>query len=79
MRVIDPAPAVAKQAKRLLEAQGMKSPAGGRAEVRLYTSGEVAPFTALLPKLLGESGAMSQVIWLDDHRIEKAQSPHNDG
>ncbi|HUM25231.1 MAG TPA: glutamate racemase, partial [Anaerolineales bacterium] len=31
VRVIDPAPSVAKQAKRLLEAAGMKNPAGSRA------------------------------------------------
>ncbi len=71
VRVIDPAPAVAKQAKRLLEAQGLKTPAGGRAEVRLYTSGDVDAFISLLPGLLGESGPVHPVTWLDDHRIEK--------
>jgi glutamate racemase len=71
VRVIDPAPAVAKQAKRLLEAQGLKSPAGERAEVRLYTSGDVDAFTSLLPRLLGESSPVHPVTWLDDHRIEK--------
>lgn len=71
VRVIDPAPAVAKQAKRLLEVQGMKSLAGERAEVRLFTSVDVGSLSVLLPKLLGESGAVSQVIWLDDHHVEK--------
>jgi len=70
VRVIDPAPSVAKQAKRLLEAQGIKRPATERAEVQLYTSGEVDSLLSLLPKLLGESGMVSPVIWLDDHRVE---------
>src|SRR6185295_1485477 len=52
VRVIDPAPAVAKQVKRLLEAGGMKSPSsarGERSEVKFYTSGDVASFKSLLP------------------------------
>jgi glutamate racemase len=70
VRVIDPAPAVAKQAKRLLEAQGMKSPGGKCAEARLYTSGDVDAFTLLLPKLLGESGPVNPVTWLDDQQVK---------
>jgi glutamate racemase len=70
VRVIDPAPAVAKQARRLLEAGGMKNPAGARAEVQLYTSGDADSLMSLLPKLLGESGTVCPVTWLDDHYIE---------
>jgi glutamate racemase len=70
VRVIDPAPAVAKQAKRLLESQRMKSPARGRAEVQLYTSGEKNALISLLPKLLGENGTVHPVTWLDDGRIK---------
>lgn len=70
VRVIDPAPAVAKQAKCLLDASGMKAPAGEWAEVRFYTSGDAETLASLLPKLLGESGVVQAVTWLDDHRIE---------
>ena len=70
VRVIDPAPAVAKQAKRLLEAQGLKCPPGDRAEIRLYTSGSAASLLSLLPKLLGEKGEVHTVTWLDDLQIE---------
>jgi len=70
VRVIDPAPAVAKQAKRLLEAARMKRPSGGLAEVQLYTSGDRDSFKSLLLRLLGESGTVSPVTWLDDHWIE---------
>lgn len=78
VRVIDPAPAVAKQAKHLLEAQGMKTLTSGRAEVRLFTSGDVTQFTALQQKLLGESGTVSQVTWSDDHHIDYRWGPHAD-
>jgi glutamate racemase len=70
VRVIDPAPAVAKQAKRLLEAQGLKCPPGERAEVQLYTSGDVAALESLLPGLLGEHGTVSPVTWMNDRYIE---------
>ena len=70
VRVIDPAPAVAKQAKRLLAAGGMKNPAGDRAQVQFYTSGDVASFISLLPKLLGEDGPVESVSWLDDYHVE---------
>jgi glutamate racemase len=70
VRVIDPAPAVAKQAKRLLEAGGMKKSVGEHAKVRFYTSGDSASFGIGLRKLLGESGSVEQVEWLDDHNLE---------
>ena len=70
VRVIDPAPAVAKQAKRLLDASGMKTPLGGRADIRFYTSGDANSLASLLPKLLGESGQIESVNWLDDCHVE---------
>ncbi len=63
VRVIDPAPAVAKQAKRLLEAQGAKRPAGGRGRLRFFTSGSVADFQSFLLRLLGETGEVRGVTW----------------
>jgi glutamate racemase len=70
VRVIDPAPAVAKQTKRLLEAGEMKQPAGECAEVQLYTSGDVDSFLSLLPKLLGESGRVEKVSWKNDQCVD---------
>ena len=69
VRVIDPAPAVARQVERLLEANGISSPKGKRARVRLFTSGDTDSFTSMLPKLLGESGFIEHVTWLDDHTV----------
>lgn len=70
VRVIDPAPAVAKQAKCLLDASGMKIPSGPRADVHFYTSGDANSLSSLLPKLLGESGLVHSVNWLDDCHLE---------
>src|SRR6266536_2433305 len=40
VRVIDPAPSVAKQAGRLLEARGMRNKPQSKGDVKLYTSGD---------------------------------------
>ena len=69
MRVIDPAPAVAKQVKRLLEAGEMKSQAPARGDVKFYTSGEPAAFKSILMELLGEAGDIEKVEWVNDSVI----------
>jgi glutamate racemase len=74
VRVIDPAPAVAKQVKRLLKAGGMKSPLSARGEVRFYTSGEPAALKSVLPKLLGEDGLVEKVEWVNDSRVKHTSS-----
>ncbi len=69
VRVIDPAPAVAKQVKRLLEAGGMKSPLSPRGTVKFYTSGVPEALKSILPKLSGEVGEIEKVVWLNDSQI----------
>jgi glutamate racemase len=69
VRVIDPAPAVARQVKRLLEVGGMKGQSSQRGEARFYTSGEAKSLQSLLPVLLGESGKVEKVEWVDDSTI----------
>jgi glutamate racemase len=66
VRVIDPAPAVAKQTKRLLEAGGMKGQLSEQGSVRFYTSGDSESLKSLLPVLLGDSGEVKKVEWLSD-------------
>ena len=68
VRVIDPAPAVARQTKRLLEAKGMKREVGGRGEIRFFTSGNAEFVQSLLPTLLGETGHVSEIRW-DENRV----------
>jgi glutamate racemase len=69
VRVIDPAPAVAKQVRRVLEAKGMINPSAGRGKVNFYTSGDPAALKSLLPLLLGESGEIEEVKWSSDTAI----------
>ncbi len=63
VRVIDPAPAAARQAERLLEAGGTRNPSARRGRVQFYTSGDAAAVESLLPKLLGESGKVERLVW----------------
>ena len=69
VRVIDPAPSVARQTGRLLEAGGMRSQAQSKGNVRFYTSGDPTVLKSMLPILLGESGEVSRANWLDDSHI----------
>ena len=70
VRVIDPAPAVARQVGRLLDARGLRSTSAideaaqpGRAELRFLTTGDPARFQALLSQLFGEGGEIESLLW----------------
>jgi glutamate racemase len=69
VRVIDPAPAVARQVRRVLEAEGMKSQSVERGVVSFYTSAEPQTLRSLLPLLLGELGIIEQVEWIGDTAV----------
>jgi len=69
VRVIDPAPAVARQVRRLLEAGGRKSRESGRGEIWFYTSGDPQAMKSLLPSFLSESGWVERVKWTNDSFI----------
>jgi len=66
VRVIDPAPAVAKQIERLLEARGTRNKSGSKGEIKFYTSGDSGVLKSRLPTLLGETAKVERVEWLDD-------------
>jgi glutamate racemase len=74
VRVIDPAPAIARQVGRMLHRPSVLSgdsaemrAAGSRSgTLRFFTSGEAAQFKLLLPRLLGETGEVRQIFWADD-------------
>jgi glutamate racemase len=72
VRVIDPAPAVARQTRRLLEANGIRNSSGSKGEVTFYTSAEPYALKILLPALLGESGEIQKVKWLNDSLLGKS-------
>ena len=62
VRVIDPAPAVARQVERVLETKGWLL-AKNQAEGRFFTSGDAQKFQNILPCLLGETLPVSSVSW----------------
>ncbi|RPJ23050.1 MAG: glutamate racemase [Chloroflexi bacterium] len=75
VRVIDPAPAVAKQTGRLLEAQGMSNDSEAKGEVKFHTSGNAQELESMLPILLGESGEVQEVKWSGSRIVAQSSSP----
>jgi len=69
VRVIDPAPAVARQTARLLEARRMRNQLKANGSIQFYTSGDSEEFKSMLPILLGESGEVQRVEWISDSRV----------
>lgn len=67
VRVIDPAPAVARQVKRMLASTGGARLGGESVPIRYYTSGAPASFNALLSVLGVESGPLRGVRWQAGH------------
>ena len=65
VRVIDPAPAVARQVARLLEAGGRRDPGERPGQVRYLTTGDPGEMQKLLPRLLGERGEVRQLTWVE--------------
>lgn len=63
VRVIDPAPAVARQTERLMGSIDNKAGQGSAAAVRFFTSGESEDLEKLLPLLLKEYGKVEHADW----------------
>jgi glutamate racemase len=79
VRVIDPAPAVAKQTRRLLEIQHMRNLSSAKGRIKLYTSGDPDALRSLLPTLLGEPGDIQSVEWLTHSEINETQTTETSG
>src|SRR5512138_3077781 len=69
VRVIDPAPAVARQAGRLLDARNLRHAPGKRGPMCFFTSGPASSLESLLPRLLGEAGPVQTLRWENDKTI----------
>jgi len=73
VRVIDPAPAVARQTARLLEVNGLhdldaywqRDLLNLSPRLRFQTSGDASRLEDLLPRLLGEPGKVESLRWQD--------------
>lgn len=69
VRTIDPAPAIARQTRRLLAERGLLYPEGESGKQRFFTSGNLMAFQELLPILLDETGPATGVAWLNDSEL----------
>lgn len=63
VRVIDPAPAVARQVRRVLEERGLVKPAGLQGDTRYLTTGDPSSLEAVLDDLSGEKGPIGRLTW----------------
>ena len=63
VRIIDPAPAIARQTQRLLERYQILNPQQETGCLQYFTSDDAQKFTALLPVLLGQKGSVEKVYW----------------
>jgi glutamate racemase len=69
VRVIDPAPAVARQIKHRLEEYGWLAESGEKASVIYFSSGDPQQMQCLLPPFIGEQGVVRKAEWLDGKLI----------
>jgi glutamate racemase len=69
VRVVDPAPAVARQTARLLEANGVHHRLTQPPRLRFQTTGEAIRLELLLPRLLGESGKVDPLHWKNENTL----------
>jgi glutamate racemase len=65
VRVIDPAPAVARQARRLLQTAGMVSTGPDAGWVRYITTGDLDAFRRQLPSLTQFNGQVEKAAWVN--------------
>ncbi len=70
VRVIDPAPAVARQTQRLLEARGLKRAAGAKGSREYLTSAQPDALGSAVRALLGEGVVAHGVVWEGDSILE---------
>jgi glutamate racemase len=63
VQVIDPAPAVARQVGRMLDAHALRNPGPEAGGMRYLTSGDPPRLQAMLPALIGETGSVEQLVW----------------
>lgn len=66
VRIINPAPAVARQVRHLLAQDALLNPGEQAGKTRFYTSGNPAILESLLVQLLGESTHVAGVVWQED-------------
>lgn len=66
VRVIDPAPSVARQTQRLLEAKELLNPSSESGNIQFLTSGNPLTVESALLKFLGMNDDVQQVKWVNE-------------
>ena len=75
VRVIDPAPAVARQAARLLDERGLRHPENHASPViRFVTTGDVPAMEHALVQLIGEPRKVEGAVWQDGRLISRVNT-----
>jgi len=69
VNVIDPAPAIARQAGRVLNRRGLNAPSGKPAQHIFITSGDPLAYRATLQLLLGVNEGPVRATWNSDQRV----------
>jgi glutamate racemase len=67
VRVIDPAPAIARQVTRLLDSARIRAEGLKSKPLLFFTSGKITQFKALLPRLINETGRVQKAFWESDN------------
>lgn len=65
IQVIDPAPAIARQVGRVLEARNLKNLGEQPGSTRMFTSGDLQRFTESVSTLYGDIEVIEGVIWTE--------------
>lgn len=75
VRVIDPAPAVARQAQRRLDALNLRTTEDASGETVLFTSGDTARLASIAPQLCHKKLPTQKAVWQDGApKIKKGSS-----
>lgn len=64
VRLIDPAPAIARRVEQLLSEQDLRNPRGSGGQVRYFTSGHAIEVAERMRQLLEENAQVEQVNWV---------------
>lgn len=79
VEVIDPAPAVARQVRRVLEGAGYPAEvlSAGTPHHRFFTTGDPAGFAAALFRLVGVTAEVRPLVWEGEDRLSPRGAPPN--
>jgi glutamate racemase len=76
VQVIDPSPAIARQAERLLIEQNLIAPADRTGSITFYTSGDADQLRKMSQRLIEESGEVRHLTWEGDRLHESKTQAH---